>query len=118
MANEWLSMRLDCLGAMIVFLAGILAIVNRDNVSPSLAGERAQQDGRGEQGVALNFARSPAWVLIALMCLCFAMPLSVGTGNACVHCLHPAPLPCASPPLTPHPTHLTLPFPSHLPLQP
>jgi hypothetical protein len=54
MANEWLAQRLDVLGAMVVFLAAILAIVNRANISPSLAGglgwgsesERARGAGR------------------------------------------------------------------------
>lgn len=37
MANEWLSLRLDCLGAVVVLLAAILAIVNRNTISPALA---------------------------------------------------------------------------------
>lgn len=37
MANEWLSMRLDCIGACIVFLTAVLAIVERDSMSASLA---------------------------------------------------------------------------------
>lgn len=37
MANEWLSMRLDCIGACIVFLTAALAIVRRDILTASLA---------------------------------------------------------------------------------
>ena len=37
MANEWLAMRLDIIGACIVFLTAILAITRRDLVSVSLA---------------------------------------------------------------------------------
>jgi len=37
MANEWLSLRLDIIGACIVFLTAVLAIVNRDVISASLA---------------------------------------------------------------------------------
>ena len=37
MANEWLAMRLDIIGATIVFLTAILAITRRDVVSVSLA---------------------------------------------------------------------------------
>lgn len=37
MANEWLAMRLDIIGATIVFLTAILAITRRDLVSVSLA---------------------------------------------------------------------------------
>lgn len=37
MANEWLSMRLDAIGATIVFLTAVLAIVRRDSISASLA---------------------------------------------------------------------------------
>ena len=36
-ANEWLAMRLDIIGACIVFLTAILAITRRDLVSVSLA---------------------------------------------------------------------------------
>ncbi len=51
MANEWLGQRLDVLGAIIVFLAAILAIVNRANVSPSLAGGQAGAARRRGAGV-------------------------------------------------------------------
>ena len=37
MANEWLSMRLDVIGACIVFLTAALAIIRRDVISASLA---------------------------------------------------------------------------------
>ena len=37
MANEWLSLRLDLIGACIVLLTAILAIVRRDTISASLA---------------------------------------------------------------------------------
>lgn len=37
MANEWLSLRLDLIGACIVFLSAVLAIVNRNVISASLA---------------------------------------------------------------------------------
>lgn len=37
MANEWLAMRLDAIGAIIVFLTAVLAIVKRDTISASLA---------------------------------------------------------------------------------
>ena len=37
MANEWLSLRLDTLGACIVFLTAILSIVNRNSIPSALA---------------------------------------------------------------------------------
>ncbi len=37
MANEWLSFRLDVMGALIVFGAAVLAIINRGKISASLA---------------------------------------------------------------------------------
>lgn len=38
MANEWLAMRLDIIGASIVFLVAILGIVRRENIEVSLIG--------------------------------------------------------------------------------
>lgn len=37
MANEWLSMRLDCIGACVVLGTALLAIIRRDSLSASLA---------------------------------------------------------------------------------
>ncbi len=37
MANEWLSMRLDCIGACVVLGTALLAIIRRDTLSASLA---------------------------------------------------------------------------------
>jgi ABC-type multidrug transport system fused ATPase/permease subunit len=37
MANEWLSLRLDVIGATVVFLTAILSIVRRDTISAALA---------------------------------------------------------------------------------
>ncbi|KAL4852933.1 Multidrug resistance-associated protein 1 [Chlorella vulgaris] len=37
MANEWLSMRLDAIGACVVLGAAMLAIISRNTLSPSLA---------------------------------------------------------------------------------
>lgn len=37
MANEWLSMRLDCIGACVVLGTALLAIIKRGDISPSLA---------------------------------------------------------------------------------
>jgi ABC-type multidrug transport system fused ATPase/permease subunit len=37
MANEWLSMRLDAIGACVVLGAALLAIIRRDDLDPSLA---------------------------------------------------------------------------------
>ncbi|PSC67462.1 hypothetical protein C2E20_8853 [Micractinium conductrix] len=37
MANEWLSMRLDCIGALVVLGTALLAIIRRGDLSPSLA---------------------------------------------------------------------------------
>lgn len=39
MANEWLSLRLDFMGAIIVFLVAILSIVNRNSINVALMGE-------------------------------------------------------------------------------
>ena len=39
MANEWLSLRLDVMGATIVYMTAMLAIYNKDNISASLLGE-------------------------------------------------------------------------------
>lgn len=37
MANEWLSMRLDAIGACVVLGTALLAIIRRGDLSPSLA---------------------------------------------------------------------------------
>jgi ABC-type multidrug transport system fused ATPase/permease subunit len=43
MANEWLSLRLDAIGACIVFLTAALSIARRGSISPSLAAMTLQE---------------------------------------------------------------------------
>lgn len=45
MAGEWLSVRLDIMGAVIVFLVAVLAVVNRDTANVSLMGAQGRRVG-------------------------------------------------------------------------